>query len=73
MAFRTRTRIPVVDTVESRTTAPPPAVTIRGSATAADAAPPTVGMRANGVKDQNPLRDERNRWGKPSSAICRRN
>ena len=26
----------------------------------------------NGVKDRNPLCDEGNRWGKPSSAICKR-
>ena len=45
MAFRTRTRTPAVDTVESRTTAPPPAVTIRGYAAATDATPPAMGMR----------------------------
>ena len=45
-AFRARTRIPAVDTAESRTIVPPPAVTIRGNAAAADAAPPAVGMRA---------------------------
>ncbi len=37
---------PAVDTVESRTTVLPPAVTIRGYAAAGDAAPPAVGMRA---------------------------
>ncbi len=72
MAFRTRTRIPAVDTVESRTTAPP-----RRSRSAAT---PRLPIRPhlrwvcvqNYVKDRNPLRDEENRWGKPSSAICRR-
>ncbi len=71
-AFRTRTRIPAVDTVEFRTTAPP-----RRSRSAAT---PRLPMRPhlrwvcvqNAVKDRNPLRDEGNRWGKPSSAICRR-
>ncbi len=46
MAFRTSTRIPAVDTLESRTTAPLPAVTFRGNAADADAAPLAVGMRA---------------------------
>ena len=45
-AFRTRTRTIAVATIESRTTAPPPAVTIRGCVAAADAAPPAVGMVA---------------------------
>jgi hypothetical protein len=70
-AFRTRTRIPTVDIVESRTTAPPrqsrSAITMR--------LPMLPHMRwvcvKNNVKDRNPLRDEGTRWGKPSSGICR--
>jgi len=45
-AFRTHTRIPAVDPLESSMIAPPPEVTIRGNAAAADAAPPVVGMNA---------------------------
>jgi hypothetical protein len=71
-AFRTRTRIPAVDTVESRTIAPP----WRSRSAAAPRLPMLPHLRwvcvRNGVKDRNPLRDEGNRWGKPSSSVRRR-
>ena len=68
-AFRTRIRIPAVDTVDSRTVAPP----WRSRSAAAPRLPMLPHLRwvcvRNGVKDRNPLRDEGNRWGKPSSSV----
>jgi len=54
MAFRTRTSIPAVDTVEPRTFVPPSVVTIRGCAAAADATPPAVSMREKWCEGPKP-------------------